>query len=311
MHCKTLLIFIVSVNLVSLVASSGFSQCSQSNGTGNQCVNPNQTNTGGPYLPHVAPIPNPNPYPLQPPAVEPPVGQGSIDGLVGGNPFRSDESFTVVIGHPSGAADLTVRSFSDRNEAVQLVQQLNQRFWVAYTDSANQRGYREANSAVDITRVVNEIRAQGHDFKGAVPVAARIALQEKTTLENLLGGEPMAPPLPTVQEGIEEPSRKETENSIEESPLAAIEGIWTAVARSSNGELKTIELKLDSGGWASLTIPDALGQAKTIERRAVIEDGQLKLQDGDQEMLLGQIAQVKSNQLVVTRDNGQVTFLKQ
>jgi hypothetical protein len=103
----------------------------------------------------------------------------------------------------------------------------------------------------------------------------------------------------------------ETKEPFEESQLSAIEGIWAAVARSSNGELRTIELKLDSGGWARLTIPDGSGQTKTIERRAVVEEGQLKLQDGDQEMLLGQIVQVKSNQFVVTRDNGQITFLKQ
>jgi hypothetical protein len=319
MHCKSLLILIVSVATVTLFASEGFSQCNRSNGPGNICANPFRANTGGTYLPSVEIAPNPtqpefpNPVFVPSAVAESPFARRANETLGVLEPLLpSDERFTVAIEHPSGAADINVRTFSDRNDAEQLVQQLSQRFWVAYTDSANQRRYREASSSVDITRIANEIRATGDEFKGAIPVVARIVLPEDTSLEKLLGREPMVSPLPIAPDINQDLSlEKQTEEMAEESPLAAIEGIWTAVARSSNGELRTIELKLDSGGWARLTIPDALGQAKTIERRAVIEDGQLILQDGDQELLLGQIAQVKSNQFVVTRDNGQVTFLKQ
>ena len=91
MQCKILFMWIVSLATVSLVASLGYGECSQLNG-GN-CAHLNQTNTGGTYMPPVNPYPNltnPNPYPVQFLC-----GQGSNDGLVGGNLARSDENLSV------------------------------------------------------------------------------------------------------------------------------------------------------------------------------------------------------------------------
>jgi hypothetical protein len=320
MHYKILLALVVTVATLSFVASSCFGKCSSSNGGGNCHANPGQTQIGGfnnltnqsPPV-EASPAVENDPFgefgTAVPPSLESGAG-GQSSGLVNG--ILSGQSFDVIVEHPAGKADIKVRTFSLRQEADQFVDQLSQRFWVAFSDSSNQRGYREAKSAAEIAGIAAEIRTSGDQFRGAFPVIARVALPEATFLEGLLEGEQFAPVMPPAQQVIEEDQLppEEPQTPLADSQLTAIEGLWAAVARSSNGELQTIELKLDSGGWASLTIPDGSGQSTTIERRAVVEDGQLKLRDGEQEMLLGNLVQVKPNQFVVTRDGGQITFLK-
>lgn len=324
MRYQSLLMFLITAAIVSMIASSGFSQCSSGNrgggfgGYNGQAGGYNgQPNAGG-YptgydgfntSPLQPPPPQPalTPAPIAPPPAAPEASGTSIDLDIA---LPSGKSFDVVIEHPAGAADVKVRTFSDRNNADQLVEQLNQRFWVAYRNAADQPAFREAKLPGDISGIVNEVKANGNQVTGVFPIVARIAVPETTSLEQLLGNGLDAPSVGPSQQLAPEPLAKDTEPKVE-SQLAAIEGIWAAVARSANGELRTIELKLDSGGWASLSIPDGAGHTTTIERRAVVENGQLKLRDGDQEMTLGQLTQVESNLFVVTTDGGQVTFIKQ
>ena len=92
--------------------------------------------------------------------------------------------------------------------------------------------------------------------------------------------------------------------------LKGLVGTWKAVARRGDGELTTVELRLDDRGWAELTVPDANGKPSTIKRRAELEGDELKLTGPDAELLLGQLIDVNSRQMVLARAGGQVTFVR-
>jgi hypothetical protein len=92
--------------------------------------------------------------------------------------------------------------------------------------------------------------------------------------------------------------------------LKGLAGTWKAVARRGDGELTTVELRLDDRGWAELTVPDAQGKPSTIKRRAELEGDELKLKGPDAELLLGQLVDVTSRQMVLARAGGQVTFVR-
>jgi hypothetical protein len=92
--------------------------------------------------------------------------------------------------------------------------------------------------------------------------------------------------------------------------LKGLAGTWKAVARRGDGELTTVELRLDDRGWAELTVPDAEGKPSTIKRRAELDGQNLKLSGPDAELLLGQLIEVNSRQMVLARAGGQVTFVR-
>jgi hypothetical protein len=92
--------------------------------------------------------------------------------------------------------------------------------------------------------------------------------------------------------------------------LKGLVGTWKAVARRGDGELTTVELRLDDRGWAELTVPDADGKPSTIKRRAELNGDELKLTGPDAELLLGQLIDVNSRQMVLARASGQVTFVR-
>jgi hypothetical protein len=92
--------------------------------------------------------------------------------------------------------------------------------------------------------------------------------------------------------------------------LKGLVGTWKAVARRGDGELTTVELRLDDRGWAELTVPDANGKPSTIKRRAELEGDELKLTGPEAELLLGQLIDVNSRQMVLARAGGQVTFVR-
>lgn len=109
---------------------------------------------------------------------------------------------------------------------------------------------------------------------------------------------------------IESTSSNEVDDSKISDALKGLVGTWKAVARRGDGELTTVELRLDDRGWAELTVPDADGKPSTIKRRAELEGQELKLTGPDAELLLGQLIDVNSRQMVLARAGGQVTFVR-
>jgi hypothetical protein len=102
---------------------------------------------------------------------------------------------------------------------------------------------------------------------------------------------------------------KEDDSKIADE-LKGLVGTWKAVARHGDGELTTIELQLDSKGWAKLTVPSANGEPSTITRRVELKDKELKLTSPEGALALGKLVEFNSRQLVLDRDGGQVTFVR-
>jgi hypothetical protein len=117
--------------------------------------------------------------------------------------------------------------------------------------------------------------------------------------------EPIEPPAPAVVA---------TDDGEETSPLdssiAALSGTWKAVARQGDGELTTIELHLDSRGWAELTVPGSDGTPSTTKSRVKFEDLELKLASADKVVSLGKLVDFNTRQMVLERPEGQVTFVR-
>lgn len=102
---------------------------------------------------------------------------------------------------------------------------------------------------------------------------------------------------------------KEDDSKIADE-LKGLVGTWMAVARHGDGELTTVELQLDSKGWAKLTVPGANGTPSTITRRVELNDKELKLTGPDGALALGKLVEFNSRQLVLDRDGGLVTFVR-
>jgi hypothetical protein len=115
----------------------------------------------------------------------------------------------------------------------------------------------------------------------------------------------------TVEElNIENALGSDSNASTVSDALQGLVGTWKAVARRGDGELTTVELRLDDRGWAELTVPGADGKPSTIKRRAELKGDELKLTGPDAELLLGQLIDVNSRQMVLARSGGQVTFVR-
>lgn len=324
MYYKPVCVFLFASVAVLLAVSPGFCQCHNGHCNTNVVtgIGPNGYFGGfganGPGVtapiqvgPIVGPFGNPVGEVVQPFGAKGTPSEPDFE-LAGG------QTYDVVIDHPLSQRTIKVQSFTNRGQAAQFVNQLETRFWIMYTDRSGQAAFREAKTSGEINAIVSELRGKESEVSSVKPVVARIVNQQDTSLEALLGNQnsqSVPAPLTTVQQSVPvllpPPAASAQPRSAEDTGLDALEGIWAAVARSADGELRRVELKLDSGGWARLSIPDGAGKTTTIDRRAVVEDGQLKLKDGDQEMLLGQLSQVEADQFVVTRADGQVTFLKQ
>jgi hypothetical protein len=102
---------------------------------------------------------------------------------------------------------------------------------------------------------------------------------------------------------------KEDDSKIADE-LKGLVGTWMAVARHGDGALTTVELQLDSKGWAKLTVPGANGEPSTITRRVELNDKELKLTGPEGALALGKLVEFNSRQLVLDRDGGQVTFVR-
>jgi len=104
---------------------------------------------------------------------------------------------------------------------------------------------------------------------------------------------------------------KEDDSKIADE-LKGLVGTWMAVARHGDGELTTVELQLDSKGWAKLTVPGTSGTPSTITRRVELneENKELKLTSPEGALALGKLVEFNSRQFVLDRDGGQVTFVR-
>lgn len=93
--------------------------------------------------------------------------------------------------------------------------------------------------------------------------------------------------------------------------LFGIVGTWAGVSRIGDGELATVELKLDNRGWATLTVPGKNGKRSTIERRILLQDQELILSGPDVEtQSLGKLIDFDDRQMVLQRGENQVTFVR-
>jgi hypothetical protein len=112
---------------------------------------------------------------------------------------------------------------------------------------------------------------------------------------------------------IETAAKAETGAKAEtiDAALKGLVGTWAGVARHGDGELSTVELKLDDHGWAELTLPAGDGKPATIKSPVKLQDKELKLNGPDSDLLLGKLVNVTDHQLVLERSGGQVTFVRQ
>jgi hypothetical protein len=115
---------------------------------------------------------------------------------------------------------------------------------------------------------------------------------------------------PVEKSNVETTPSPDSDSSTLSDALKGLTGTWKAVARRGDGELTTVELRLDDRGWAELTVPGADGKPSTIKRRAELKGDELKLTGPDAELLLGQLIDVNSRQMVFARAGGQVTFVR-
>ena len=70
---------------------------------------------------------------------------------------------------------------------------------------------------------------------------------------------------PVVVAETKAPSEPKEELAAIEPALKDLVGDWSAVARRNDGELTTVELKLDDRGWAKLTVPGTDGKPSTVK----------------------------------------------
>ena len=92
--------------------------------------------------------------------------------------------------------------------------------------------------------------------------------------------------------------------------IANLVGTWKAVARHGDGELTTVELRLDDRGWAELTTPGPEGKPSTTKSRVQLENQELKLASADHVLTLGTLVDANARQMVLQRSEGQVTFVR-
>jgi hypothetical protein len=95
-----------------------------------------------------------------------------------------------------------------------------------------------------------------------------------------------------------------------DSRIVGLVGTWKAVARQGDGELTTVELRMDNRGWAELTVPGDDGKPSTKKSRVKLENEELKLVNLDQIVTLGKLVDFDSRQMVLERAEGQVTFVR-
>ena len=92
--------------------------------------------------------------------------------------------------------------------------------------------------------------------------------------------------------------------------LKGLVGTWRGVSRNSDGELATIELKLDNKGWAKLTVPASDGTTSTTTRRVELDNNELKLTSNDNVLALGKLVEFNDRQMVLDRGGNHVTFVR-
>jgi hypothetical protein len=140
--------------------------------------------------------------------------------------------------------------------------------------------------------------------------AARLTIVAGDAMQSNPAANSLNTSKPVEETNDESKPGAETDASNVSEALNGLVGTWKAVARRGDGELTTVELRLDDRGWAELTVPGADGKPSTIKRRAELKGDELKLTGPDAELLLGQLIDVNSRQMVLARAGGQVTFVR-
>ena len=166
-------------------------------------------------------------------------------------------------------------------------------------------------SAPSARITVVDASSSGRAAKPAVPTARLTALSESAKDASKANAAAVAKTLDALQSEADKIAADAAPAKEEIDPaLKGLVGTWLAVARHGDGELTTVELKLDDRGWAQLTVPGADGKPSTMKRRVELEDEELKLTGPDAEVTLGKLIDVTSRQMVLARADGQITFVR-
>ena len=170
-----------------------------------------------------------------------------------------------------------------------------------------------SQARITVVDAASPLRTQVNTVKSSAPTARLTVVADDSTREKPVAKVADAPQ-PVEQTKLDvvtetTPSTESDDATISDA-LKGLVGTWKAVARHGDGELTTVELRLDDRGWAELTVPRADGKPSTIKRRAELNGQELKLTGPNAELLLGELIDVNSRQMVLARAGGQVTFVR-
>lgn len=228
----------------------------------------------------------------------------------------------VLVEHPTLGEFTKVKTFTKESEARKFVNSLEKRYWVVFEQpNASTAEFKEAKNAAQAKSLMDKFRSQGYTVSKPTPVTAKLVMNDiSSQLVDSSEEEAIDFGETAITKGTsppEESATAPTEATIAESKtgqldavLAPLVGLWKAVAKDAEGQLTTIELKLDANGWATLVMPTEDGGKTSVERRVAVENGELKLSNESSTVTLGKLASADANRLTLERDNGQITFVR-
>lgn len=230
----------------------------------------------------------------------------------------------VLVEHPIRGEFAKVKSFGKEKQARKFVDSLESRYWVVFAkEGESTKQFREVKTATDAKQEVARLAKQGYTVEKPIPVTAKLVMNDVASLladqsesiefptDSPTSSSAQPDPKDSAGETVSsEAAIPEPAKSLLDAALVPLLGMWKAVARDPDGQLTTIELKLDANGWATLVMPAEDGGRTSVERRVVLEDGELKLNGEKSSVSLGKLANADANRLTLERPNGQVTFVR-
>jgi hypothetical protein len=230
--------------------------------------------------------------------------------------------WNVLVEHPIRGEFTKVKTFTKEGMARRFADSLKSRYWVVYSKPGDDsQKFEEATSAATAKSIMARLRDEGFKVEKPTPVTAKLMMNDITSLMAKLEEAKIefgadsneatsTPSADSVTETKAEPTPESTSSMTLDAALVPLLGMWKAVARDADGQLTTIELKLDANGWATLVMPSENGGTTSVERRVALENGELKLNGENSSVTLGKLANADANRLTLERPNGQVTFVR-
>lgn len=203
----------------------------------------------------------------------------------------------VQVQHPLTFAWKTVKTFDDELTAEEYKAQIENRCWVIYQPAGTtQPKFLEAKNRGDASSKATALRSAGAKINKIEQVQALVS---EKPLQPLFEDEA------ALEVAITEFATPKVPNDIE--PLL---GLWEAVTMNAEGEVQKLLLDLNPNGDAKLTAPTAAGGQATLQRPFAIEDGLFKLGEGEDEMILGEVLSADADEVVLAREEGEITFTR-